>query len=314
MDFTARPIDSTPLGEILDLERLDTNRFRGRSQPGTSTRMFGGEVAGQAVRAATLSEWGTTGDRVMHHGHASFLRAGNSGRPVTYQVVALREGRTYTTCRVDASQGDDLILTMTVGFVGAAGTREVEAAPGEAGMPVGRGNMLAHQAHAPLVAAPEACPDPWEAYASDEFVLRWLDRYFATKPFEARFPTPPHRAQIARHGIATPRQRVWLRLLSPTPATHSWRVGAISYISDAMLLTTALGPHGLGFGEPRVQLATITHTMWFHEDTDPHDWFLYDMGVEWSGYERGLCVGAMYDRAGVRIASFAQEGLMRLRE
>lgn len=316
MDYTARPADSTPLNEILNLEPLGGNRFQGRSQPGTSTRMFGGEVAGQAVRAATLSEWGRAEHRLVHHGHASFLRAGNSGRPVTYETGVLREGRTYTTCRVDATQGDDLILTMTVGFVKPPRDRTDESAPDgatETPLVAGRGNTLAHQTHAPLVLAPEECPDPWDAYAGDEFILRWLDRYFATKPFEARFPTPPHRAQIAKHGIATPRQRVWLRLLSPTPETHSWRVGAIAYISDAMLLTTALGPHGLGFGEPTAQLATISHTMWFHEDTDPHDWFLYDMGVEWSGHERALCVGSMYNREGTRIASYGQEGLMRAR-
>ena len=300
MEFTARPADSTPMGEILDLERLGANRFRGRSQPGTSTRMFGGEVAGQAARAAMLSEWGRPGERLMHHGHASFLRAGDSARPVTHRVHVLREGRTYTTCRVDAMQGEDLILTMTVGLT--------------SGPPAQPRPPLAHQAHAPLVTPPEACPDPWEAYADDESVLVWLDRYFATKPFDVRFPTPPHRAQISRHGIATPRQRVWLRLLSDVPDTHSWRVGAFTFVSDAMLLTTALGPHGVAFDEPNVQLATITHTMWFHHDADPHDWFLYDMGVEWSGRERGLCVGTMYGREGVRIASFGQEGLMRVRD
>lgn len=299
MDFTARPADCTPLGEILNLERLGENRFRGRSQPGTSTRMFGGEVAGQATRAATLSQWGATGDRLIHHGHASFLRAGDSGKPVTYQVHVLREGRTYTTCRVDATQGDDLIFTMTVGITTAL------QGPSR--------DLLSHQSHGPLVTPPEDCPDPWEAYAQDDFMLRWLDRYFASKPFDLRFPTPPQRAQIAKHGVSTPRQRVWLRLISDIPATHSWRVGALSYISDGMLLTSALGPHGLGFGEPTVQLATITHTMWFHEETDPNQWFLYDMGVEWSGHQRALCVGAMFARDGKRVASFGQEGLIRVR-
>ena len=299
MDFTARPIDSTPLGEVLKLEELGANRFRGRSQPGTSTRMFGGEVAGQAVRAVTSSEWAP--GRVMHHGHASFLRAGDSGHPVTYRVQELRQGRTYTSCRVDATQGDDLILTMTVGLTTTPNDES-------------SARVLSHESHAPIVASPDECPDPWEAYAHDPFVLRWLDVYFATKPFEVRFPTPPHCAQIARHGIATSRQRVWLRLRSATPETDSWRVGGLSFISDAMLLTTALGPHGLGFGEPSVQLATITHTMWFHRDHDPHDWFLYDMGVDWSGHERGLCNGAMYSLDGARIASFGQEGLVRLRE
>lgn len=298
MDFSARPIDSAPMSEVLNLERLDDNLFRGRSQPGTSTRMFGGEVAGQAVRAASLSDWAPE-DRLVHHGHASFLRAGDSARPVVYQVSVLREGRTYTTCRVDASQGEDLILTMTVGLT----TKQGEDAP----------PALSHETHAPLVIPPEECPDAWEAYSDDESVLRWLDLYFGSKPFDVRFPTPPHRAMIARYGIATPRQRAWLKLAAPIPDTHSWRVGSLAFISDAMLLTSVLGPHGIQFGEPTVQLATITHTMWFHQDADPHEWFLYDMGVDWSGHERGLCSGAMYSQAGERIASFGQEGLVRVR-
>lgn len=280
-----------PLGEIFDLTRLDDSLFQGRSRGEVSTRTFGGEVLGQAIIAAgsTIPQ-----GRDLHSAQAYYLLPGDTSLPVTYQVQRSRDGGSFTTRVVSAIQRDRPIFTVTCSF---------QRRPDSGGM--------THQVPVMDAPDPETLPDPLVAYAQDDAAVEWVRFLLDHQPVDLRFPEPPTRVRLARGEPAGPRQRAWFRGHQPIGSTPLAHAAGLAYFSDLLLLSSALGPHGRALGDADVQFATIDHGIWYHAPLDPGEWFLYDMEGYWTGDDRAMCRGLIFDRHGTLCASTLQEGLLR---
>lgn len=284
--------------EILELERLEENLFRGRSQDLGWGRVFGGQVLGQALSAArqTVPE-----DRRVHSLHAYFLRPGDVDLPVIYNVDCIRDGRSFTTRRVVAIQKGEAILNAAASF-------QIEE-PG-----------LDHQD--PM---PEA-PPPDALLSEQELGTRYLDRLpeevlaripawlrkmaVADRPIEIR---PVHPIDPARPGVLEPTRQVWFRTTSALPADLAPAMHAtlLAYSSDFQFLATALQPHAKTWLTPGMQIASLDHAMWFHRPFRMDEWLLYDIQSPTAVGARGLARGRFFDQAGRLVASTVQEGLIR---
>ncbi len=280
--MTARHPD--PLGQLvalLDLDPLDRDLFLGEPEPGSGGAMFGGFVASQAVMAV-----GRTVDEGshLHSLHAYFLRPGRHDLPIRYVVHRIRDGRTFTTRRVVAHQGGEAIFNLSASF----------ARPEDG---------IAHQDEMPESPAPDGLPD-WE----DERVRITGDESQRRPdgPVEVRFVDP----DSPDPGVKLPPwRRVWMRprgVLPDDPLVHT---ALVVYASDRMLLGTAARPHGLPWGR-RIG-ASLDHAVWLHEPPRFDDWILYVGDSPVARSARGLIFGSMFTRDGRRIASVAQEGLIR---
>ncbi|RCV90215.1 acyl-CoA thioesterase [Billgrantia montanilacus] len=260
---------------LLGLEEIEENLFRGHSQDLGLPQLFGGQVLGQALSAATQT---VKEARQVHSLHGYFLRPGDPHRPVVYQVDAVRDGASFTTRRVTAIQKGRPIFFCSASFHGSE-------------------QSMAHQMAMADVAQPEGLLDDPKAR---------LER-FPGHPIEfLHLGDETESSQPAR-------KRLWFRLtgdLSDNPALHR---NLLAYSSDFNLLTTALVPHGITFRDPQLQIASLDHAIWFHHDVKINDWLLYDMESPWAGGARGLARGSIFDRSGRLVASTAQEGLTRLR-
>ena len=278
---------------LLDLEPVSDCVFRGR-QPETSLqRVFGGQVAGQALVAAAR----TVGpDRPVHSLHAYFLRPGDTRVPIGYDVERTRDGRTFSTRRVVARQhGTDgpPIFYMSASF----------QVPEDG---------LDHQDPMPEVAPPLECPELGDVLAGltnrprEEWDREWsaLDvRYAGDTRSGGAIDTGAHPAQ----------SRVWLRAAGPLgddPAVHA---AVLAYASDLTLLSATVLPHGTWLGDPRLQPASLDHAMWFHRPLRADDWLLYDQVSPSASGGRGFATGHLFARDGRLVATAVQEGLVRLR-
>lgn len=279
----------THLSEILTVEEVDTDVHRSWARTTTHTqRMFGGEVAAQALTAAqrTVPE-----DRPVHSFHGYFVLGGDPTQPVDHHVGRTRDGGSFTTRRVRSEQSDGEI------FVGMASFQKREV------------GAIEHQLSHLQVNAPEASATVEDIVADAEDSTRqWLNWMVTNFPWELRFPTtPPRRGEI----VEGPRQ-TWLRACSSlpddTPASHA---GALTYISDLFLLGAALQLHGLTNGAPGLFVTSLDHTVWFHEPCRVDEWLLYDQRSSWAGGGRTLCRGRFYTPDGRLVATVAQEGLVR---
>ncbi len=272
---------------LLDLERLETNLFRGESRDIGSPQVFGGQVLGQALMAACRT---VDASRQAHSLHAYFLRRGDFNAPIVYEVDRSRDGGSFTSRRVVAIQHGEQIFHMSASF------QQPEEGPD-------------HQVPMPLVDGPESLPDLWDT------MRRRLDRmapqrrnYWALeRPFEFRSVETLEEAG-PQPGV----RHVWLRLASPLPSPDATlQKCLLAYVSDHHLLETATLPHGLSFPAGQVRLASIDHAMWFHRPFELSDWHLYALVSPSSTGARGLAFGRIFDRAGRLVASTAQEGLLR---
>jgi acyl-CoA thioesterase-2 len=272
----------------LDLEELELNVFRGRSPKEFRQRVFGGQVAGQALVAAgrTVEHGG------VHSLHAYFLRPGDPNLPILYQVDRIRDGKTFTTRRVVAIQHGRAIFHLSASFQ-----------PDEPGPD--------HQMPMPEVPAPESLPTFEERMgpALDELppeVRRWLtrDRPIETRAVEWANPFKP----VPR----PPRQRVWIRASGTLPAgpllLHQC---VLAYASDLTLLDTATLPHAIAWNDPRYMMASLDHAMWFHRPFRADEWLLYAQESPSAAGARGLCMGHLFRRDGTLAVSVVQEGLVR---
>ncbi|WP_043528166.1 acyl-CoA thioesterase [Litchfieldella xinjiangensis] len=258
---------------LLGLEMIEENLFRGHSQDLGFPQLFGGQVLGQALSAASQT---VIPERRVHSLHGYFLRPGDAKRPVVYQVDTVRDGGSFTTRRVTAIQKGKPIFFCSASFHGEeAGHYHQRAMPG--------------------------LDDPERLIADGANV-----ESFEGHPIE--FLHLPD-----EHGDgSSPRKRLWFRLAGELPADPALNRYLLAYSSDFNLLTTSLVPHGIRFGNPRLQIASLDHSLWFHQDVQVNDWLLYDMDSPWAGGARGFARGSIYDRAGHLVASSAQEGLTRV--
>jgi acyl-CoA thioesterase II len=275
--------------ELIRLEPLEVNLFRGESRDIGAQRVFGGQVLCQAVLAASA----TVDGRLIHSLNAYFLRAGDPAAPIVYSVDRSRDGGSFSARRVVAVQHGRPIFTLACSY----------QAPEEG---------LEHQFEAPDVPGPEEIPprpeiDPEKLQHLPPMMRRWIDRF---GPFEFRrvgdydpFNPAPK----------PPQQQVWFRLQGRLPDDPAMHRALLAYVSDFQLIGTATLPHGLSWAHSSVMMASLDHAMWFHRDFRMDDWMLYSCDSPNTGGGRGFARGMIFSRSGRLIASTAQEGVIRLR-
>ena len=265
----------------LDLQRRDADHFTGAIGRGEGF-VFGGLLLAQGLVAA-----GRTIDAMPHALHAHFLRGGRHGTDIDWQVTRIRDGFNFGTRRADGSQGGRLVVTVTVSFVRRTG------------------EGLAHQDTMPNATGPEALED-WE-----DLRVRILDDPSARRadgPIEVRDADPAEAAPAIGRAA---RRRLWMRPRAALPDDELMHAAVLAFASDRGLLSTAARPHGLMWGAR--QGASLDHAFWLHGPLCFDDWVLYASESPVATAGRGLVMGAMYARDGRRIASSAQEGLIRVR-
>ena len=273
---------------LLDIEPIEVDLFRGARTHERWTRVFGGQVIGQALMAACRTVEG----RQPHSLHAYFLRAGDPGSPIVYQVSRDRDGGSFTSRRVVAIQHGQPILNLAASFH--------IAEPG-----------MAHQFDMPAVPAPETLE------SERAIALRHLDQIreerrpllSRPRPIEIRPVDPESRLSGTSRA---PSQMHWFRAVAPLPDDQRLHRVLLAYASDMMLLSTTLLPHGIHWMKDPLQEASLDHALWIHEDVRLDDWLLYCLDSPWTGGARGLSRGLIYTRAGRLVASVAQEGLIRI--
>jgi acyl-CoA thioesterase-2 len=274
--------------KVMTLERLERDLFRGESRDIGSPQVYGGQVLGQALVAASS----TLEQRPVHSLHAYFLRRGDFNQPIVYEVDRARDGRHFSTRRVVAIQHGEQIFNMSASF--QADERGLE-----------------HQASMPSVAPPESLPElAWyyrnlPGHASQR-TRRILEHHW---PFDIRPVEPPN--DIAPQKLE-PVNHVWVRTQGSLPDDESLHRCLLAYISDFTLLTTATNPHGLAFGSQGLIMASIDHAMWFHRPVRVDGWLLYVTDSPSSSGARGFTRGSVFSQDGRLVASTSQEGLMRL--
>ena len=283
------PDSTAALGELLsllDLERLDDDLFRGQSPDDFRQRVFGGQVAGQALVAAGRT---VDPDRRVHSLHAYFLRPGDPKIPIIYQVDRIRDGRSFTTRRVVAVQHGKAIFNLAASFTA-----------GEPGME--------HQVEAPAVARADDLPALSEALAghADNPVVSWI----STSPIELRY-AGAHPLLVPAGVAHEPRTAVWLRAAGELPDDPLLHVCVVTYASDITLLDSALLAHGKAWGRNEVVGASLDHAMWFHREFRADAWLLYDQESAIATSGRALAEGRIFTADGQLAVTVVQEGLMR---
>jgi acyl-CoA thioesterase-2 len=279
------------LVKLLALERIEENLFRGQSQDLGWGTVFGGQVLGQALSAAVQT---VPAERHVHSLHAYFLRPGDVGKPIVYDVDRIRDGSSFTTRRVVAIQSGKAIFNLAASFQ--------RQEPG-----------FEHQDPMPEVPTPEALKTERERIAAvAQRLPRFLrERASAERPFELRPVVTPDDPFLP--SPKPPSNMVWLRTsgtLPDDPAIHCY---LLAYASDYSFLTTALLPHGVTWLTPGMQVASLDHVMWFHQPFRVDEWLLHVMDSPKAHGSRGLVRGRVFTRDGRLVASTAQEGLMRQR-
>jgi len=275
----------------LDLESLEVNLFRGQSTDLGGKSVFGGQVVGQALVAATRTVEG----RAPHSLHAYFLLPGDMAAPIVYEVDRIRDGRSFTARRVQAIQHGKPILSMIASFH--------LAEPG-----------LEHQAPMPEVPPPESLRstaelrERWLLEAGEAVPERVREALRRPSPIDFR-PVVPWNPLNPDVGL--PRQQMWFRAVDRMPDDPLLHTCMLTYASDYNLIGTALRPHALSWIGGATIVASIDHALWFHRPARVDDWLLYTMDSPSAQNARGLARGLVYDRAGRLVASVAQEGLMR---
>lgn len=274
--------------ETLDLEQLEARLFRGKSPQVGWQRVFGGQVIGQALVAATRT---VEEGRFVHSLHAYFVRPGDPAVPIIYDVENIRDGGSFATRRVTAIQHGKPIYFMTASFQDDEEGFEHQAPMPDVPMPE---NLLgeAELKERFLTQAPSHIRAYWERPRPIELRPVALDHYFSAEKLE-------------------PSQNIWVRTTGPVPAERHLQAAVLAYLSDMTLLDTSLFAHGTSVLDRRLQVASLDHAMWFHRPPVLDDWLLYSQDSPSAFGGRGMTRGAIFSRSGTLLASVAQEGLIR---
>lgn len=273
--------------DVLKLEQQDETHFIGRSKDLGFPKVFGGQVIGQGLSAATQ----TVENRQPHSLHAYFLRPGDASHPIEYDVEVIRDGGSFSMRRVVASQFGKQILNMSISF------HQEE-------------NGFEHQDVMPNVPGPEHFQselDLYRAHAS-EIPDKIRDLFIADRPIECRVVENQNPFR-PRHGIA--KRHMWIKSVAPLPDNQLIHQSMLAYTSDYGFLETALTPHGISIGNRYLNIASLDHAIWFHRPFKLDDWLLYVADSPSAGSARGFVRGQIFNRAGELVASTAQEGLIR---
>lgn len=284
--------DVKDLLDLLDLEPIEFNIYRGANRDIGSGRVFGGQVLAQALVAAqrTVDE-----QRTAHSLHGYFILPGDLDIPIVYFVDRLRDGKSFTTRQVTAIQHGRAIFNMSVSFHVREGG-------------------LAHQIEMPDVPDPETLRSELDIIRerAPEHLSEELHRIITQdRPIDFRLvedidPFNPTKQPPVRH--------IWLRANGSMPNEPLAHEAVLAYASDYGLLGTALQPHGRTYRKPDIQVASLDHSLWFHNSFLVDDWLLYSIDSPVSGGSRGFARGTIFTRDGTLVASVAQEGLMRDRQ
>lgn len=276
--------------ELIDLEPLETNIYRGHNRDIGSGRVFGGQVLAQALVAArrTIDE-----DRVAHSLHGYFILPGDLNAPIVYFVDRLRDGRSFTTRRVTAIQYGRAIFNLSASF------QVVESG-------------LDHQIAMPDVPPPEDLPSELDRIRAqaDRIPQPLRDVLTQDRPIDFRV--------VEATDLFEPRPRppvrhLWLRAIGAVPDDTLQHQAVLAYASDYGLLAAALQPHGLTVRSPGLQVASLDHALWIHGLFRADEWLLYAIDSPAAAGARGFARGSIFTRDGRLIASVAQEGLIRMR-
>ncbi len=285
------PNHATELVDLLRLERLEDNLFRGQSRDIGTQFVFGGQVLGQALAAAQET---VDARREAHSLHAYFLRAGDINAPIVYSVERTRDGGTFSSRRVVAIQHGQPILNGSVSFQIPEQSFE-------------------HQSSMPEVPAPEDI-EPMQPLPPDQLaklpvkLQRWLGAL--ESPIEFRHVWPQNKLKPVKR---PPIQHVWFRLTGPVDDSPALHRALLAYASDFNLIGTATLPHGISYYTHNVQMASLDHALWFHRPFRVDEWLLYSFDSPTAQGSRGLARGQIFSRDGRLVASTAQEGLIRVR-
>jgi acyl-CoA thioesterase-2 len=276
--------------ERLDLEQIEMNLFRATSPNEGWQRVYGGQVLGQALVAASRTVEDES--RVAHSMHAYFLRPGDMDLPIVYEVDRIRDGRSFTTRRVVAIQKGRPIFNMAVSF------QVVEEG-------------LQHQIEMPDVPAPLECLSEEQ---HRENMLADAPASFTPEPItpraiEMRFVDPLNEFKPEK---MPPVQNVWFKTTEKMPDDVRLNQCLLAYASDMTLLDTSIRPHGVSWTDPGLQMASLDHAMWFHRPFKVDEWLLYAQDSPNSFGARGFNRGSIFTQSGELVSSAAQEGLMRL--
>jgi acyl-CoA thioesterase-2 len=275
--------------KVMTLERLEINLFRGQSRDIGSPQVFGGQVLGQALVAATA----TAGDRSVHSLHAYFLRRGDFNAPIVYEVDRAWDGKHFCTRRVVAIQHGHQIFNMSASF----------QVPEDG---------LDHQVTMPSVPFPESLEDLESHYRAalknaPDAVNRVLEQ---KRPFEFR---PVEAPDFLRRKKLPPSNMVWFRAVDRLPDEEALHRSLLAYASDFHLLDSALKPHAVSMMSEKLVIASIDHAMWFHRPLRVDDWLLYVLDSPSASGARGFTRGSVFSRDGRLVASVSQEGLIRVK-
>lgn len=282
--------DAADLVRLLDLEPVEENIYRGQNRDIGTGRIFGGQVLAQALAAAqrTVPE-----GRLVHSLHGYFILAGDLNAPVVYFVDRLRDGGSFTTRRVTAIQHGHAIFNMAASF------HEHEAS-------------FDHQADMPEAPAPESLRPELDIIRERAAEIPERVRSILTqdRPLDFR---PVGEADPFDNSPRAPERKCWVRAngeLGDDPLVHR---AVLAYASDYGLIAAALRPHGMSVRDPRVMVASLDHSIWFHRPFRVDEWLLYVVDAPITSGGRGFARGMFYTRGGVLVASVAQEGLTRTR-
>jgi acyl-CoA thioesterase-2 len=272
--------------DLLDLEQIEVNIFRGRSPDERRQRVFGGQVAGQALVAAGRT---VPADRPVHSLHAYFIRPGDPAVPIVYLVDRVRDGRSFTTRRVSAVQHGEAIFTLSASF------HRDEPGPEHADpMPV--------------------APPPETVERNSDRLRRMLGEapsQIFEPPIDVR-SVGPLSAEAARDpSLRTTRNLIWLRVDGELPEDPLLHVCLMTYASDMTLLDSVLTGHGLSWLDGRTVGASLDHAMWFHRPFRADRWLLYAQESPVASGARGLARGQVFTAGGELVVSVMQEGLIR---
>lgn len=286
--------------DVLSLEKIDTNIYRGVTPETTNKRVFGGQVFAQAMRAAqdTVDQ-----ERMVHSQHAYFLRPGDPMLPILYEVDAIRDGGSFTTRRVVASQRGKAIFNTELSF------QIMESG-------------LSHQADMPNCVGPEGLEDDSVRWAKLALLMAEKDKKRSSinrpslRPIQIRSVNP---VDYQNPEPRAPEQLVWIKAsaslkemgVAEDPGLHR---AILAYASDFNLMSTSMLPHGVSLMNPKLQPASLDHCIWFHDEFKTDEWLLYVMDSPRSSHSRGLSRGSFFSRDGRLVASTIQEGLIRLHQ
>lgn len=284
--FGGQPVLNRLVG-LLDLEQIEENIFRGVSPAQSPVRVFGGQVAGQALVAAgrTVPE-----ERGVHSLHGYFIRGGDPRVPIVYEVDRIRDGRSFTTRRVVAIQHGKAIFSLSASFQ-----------KDEQG--------IEHSEPMPDVPAPETLPTLAERA---EGYTEQLGAHVMPRPIDVRYVNEPPWITRDEDGPRPERNQVWMRADGELPDESLLHVCVLTYASDMTLLDSVLARHGVYWEMDTVRGASLDHALWFHRPFRADEWFLYDSSSPSASGARGLASGRFFAADGTMIATVMQEGLLRV--